>query len=183
MVYRNIIRTPQQWLIGDRADISGTITVDNGQPVLLGATVRLNRTYIEDDLMTETSASLPDPGSGQFSVNVGFDFFRQDNGTILVRALPDTGIRATLDAGISDTDPSVDITATSGIIPASGWALINSEWTTFTYSAPTITFTERGSFNTAAAAHLSGDTLSFSIVRETCTPYFPFKVLRKDAID
>ena len=196
MVYRVIIKTPQLWLVDDQPDVTGTLTGDGAAPNMLGATVRLVRPYLNQDLLTETAAALPDPGSGKFSVVVPFSFTQQDNGVIAVAVLIDSGARGTIDAGINAADTTVeevmvtdivsfttvDVTETIGPIPANGRFLIDNEWIAYSLSGTTLTMT-RGIFGTTATTHAINTECKFSQIKETATPYYPWQVLRKDALE
>ena len=181
MVYRVIIKTPQTWLVDDQPDIEGVLKGNGSAPNMLGATVRLVRPSLNADLLVETAAALPEPGSGKFSVVVPFAFTRQDNGVIAVAVLIDSGTRATIDTQLDPTDLTVNITETTGTVPANGRFLINDEWIGYSKSGLTLTLT-RGLFATTAATHLISTEGKFSQIKETATPYYPWQVLKKDAL-
>lgn len=160
-----------RWIVGDKPNLTGTIRADGKKATtgLLGVTVTITRAA--GYLLTETFTSID--SIAKFNLVLPNELVRQDVGRILVAVLVDSSDIATIDTAITGTSTSVDITGTS---PNSGYCKIDDEWMSFTVSGSTLTFTERGVFNTIAASHVINSALSFADVKETATPWLSYNV-------
>lgn len=164
------------YFISDKPDISGLLRSD-GQVVsntdFLGVTVELVKT--NQILQAETFVPLDSNGGFLFTFLSTLE--TQTNGNVFVRALPQAGA-GTVDAPISQSElGNKSITITSGAIPNSGWALVNSEIVEFArVDATTINITARGQFITDNVAHLTAAPIAFAGVKEFAQPAKPFIV-------
>lgn len=161
------------WKVGDKPDVRGIITADEAVPTLLGVTVSL---YAPSGVLVEESIADYTLATGAFKFILPEVLTVRKQGLVYVSALEDSTYTRTLSAGVSPSGTSDTLVGSTGTLQSVGFALIESEWVAYTISGSTITFTERGLFNTTAALHNSGVTVKFASVKETCQPDYPFIV-------
>ena len=181
MIFDSDVLLPQIFQIGDKPDHERIIFVRDAQGNrdkainLFAATIRWPRVSSGFLFLEEV---MTDEGDGKFTWPAPTAIAIEAEGQIIVAALQDSGAVATLDVGISNVDASVDVTISTGTIPASGFYRINSEFGKYTLSGLTVTFDERGIFQTSAASQSMGDTITFAATKETVTPKLEFQSLR-----
>ncbi len=177
MQYRVSLDNPfNEWVIGDTPDISGIIYANGAVASdLLGVTVFVNKA--RGTLFTERVGVLSTLETGRFSFVFPITLSESTSGRIFVAVLADSGKSGTINTAITDSDTSVVVSITDA--PERGYCLIGSEWIEYTASGSTITFVERGAFNTTAASHAQDAAISFSDVKETCTPWNDYRVINR----
>ncbi len=182
MIYDSDVLLPQDFKIGDQPDHERTIferTVPNQQRIpatnLFAATIRWARfssgfTYVEQVMTLLQEGKVTWPAPSPLSI--------EQEGQIIVAALPDSGAVATLDSSILSTAASVDVSTSMGTIPPNGFYRIDQEYGKYTFSGSTVTFTERGIFQTNAADQLMLATIKFAPTKQTVIPELEFSVER-----
>ena len=162
------------WRVGDKPNITGTITGNGAVPTLLGVTVRMFSAlgeFLSERVATYTALD----GTFESILPNKFDQ-RITQGVVYVAALEDSAATRTLDAELSASALTAEISGATGTPQASGYALIDSEWVEYTYSGTTLTIVARGVFNTTAAIHSVSSTVSFMSTKETAQPTYRFNI-------
>ena len=181
MIFDSDVLLPQNFQIGDKPDHQRVIFERGTDKLrvkainLFAATIRWPK-FSSGFVFVEQLMTLN--GNGEVTFKAPTALPTEAEGQIIVAALQDSGAVATLDVGIDSVASNVLVTISVGTIPASGFYRINSEHGTFTFTGSTVTFTDRGIFQTNAAAHLMGDTITFAATKETVIPKLNFQVQR-----
>lgn len=161
------------WKVGDKPDVSGTITADGAVPTLLGVTVRL---YAPSGVVVSERIADYTLATGAFKLILPEILTERKTGLVYVSALEDSTYTRTLSGAITTGSTSATLAGSTGTLQSSGFCLIDSEWIQYTLSGSTITFVTRGLFNTTTASHSDGATVKFVSVKETCVPDYTFQV-------
>lgn len=160
-----------RWLIDDRPRIVGTVSLTQGTLDLAGVTFRL---------ATPSQISYPETlgevSGATVSINWPLEFERTEAGKILVSVFASEA-----SAEFSDIDGAeFNVTDIVGTIPPSGHLFIGKECISYTYANDIITIVERGLFGSPQQVHVAEDAVKFSSLKETCTPYYTYRILEQD---
>ena len=179
-----LILAPQEYIVGDRPPVRGTLQVSGGNNLYDAGTV-LTSTELAfstlrgidstNTLVSNPAASLlPETITSLSISSYTFDFNWPDElptwerGLLFARAFyKRTDISATLTNNESDSSTSWDLTVSTGSIPTKGKAVVNSEVVDFSrVDSDTITV-DRNQYLSGAASHTAGDTITFSTEYES----------------
>lgn len=175
MRYRVVIdQNSLLWRVGDKPNITGVMTGDGAVPSLLGITVRMFSALGE--FMSERIATYT-ASTGAFSVVLPAKLNQRiSSGIVYVAALEDSEAERTLDAELSASALTAELSGSIGTPEDNGYALIDSEWIEYTLSGTTLSIVARGVFNTTPAIHPISSVVSFISTKETAQPNYSFRV-------